>query len=65
MSASLISPSGTVLLRRVRCSTQPGPDPLAMPVLITLVSERHPSHGAPSQPGAGEHVPAAEVDLAG
>lgn len=34
MGASLISPSGKVLVRRARCSLQPAPDPPAMPVLI-------------------------------
>lgn len=39
MSASLISPSGKVLVRRARCSLQPAPDPLAMPVLVGQSSE--------------------------
>jgi hypothetical protein len=41
MTASLISPTGTVLLHRVRSSTDAVPDPHAKPVRVRLsVSER-------------------------
>lgn len=41
MTASLISPTGTVLLHRVRSCTDTAPDPHAKPVRVRLsVSER-------------------------
>ena len=36
MDATLIAPSGKVLVLRARCGLQPGPRPLAMPVLLSL-----------------------------
>jgi hypothetical protein len=67
MIASLISPSGKVLVRRARCSTQPTPDPLAMPVLISLPSEPEGSTGAAHAHGAQGaciHETDLEADLA-
>ena len=41
MTASLISPTGTVLLHRLRSGTETAPDPHAKPVRVRLsVSER-------------------------
>lgn len=52
MSASLISPSGKVLVRRARCSLQPAPDPLAMPVLVSQCADLDT---ASRQSAAGQH----------
>ena len=38
MSASLISPSGTVLLHRARCCTEAAPEPSAKPVWVRLTN---------------------------
>jgi hypothetical protein len=49
MGASLISPSGKVLVRQARCCIQPGPDPLPMPVLVRQWAA-HMDHGARPPP---------------
>lgn len=57
MTGSLISPTGTVLLHRVRSCTDTAPDPLAKPVRVRLsVSEREalpaPAEAALPEPQA-------------
>ena len=64
MSASLISPSGKVLIRRARCTLQTGAAPLDTPVRITpelgMPQSALPGLAArpPLAPGANPHDPA-------
>jgi hypothetical protein len=71
MSASVISPSGKVLVRRARCSLQPGPNPLPMPVLLApsvQLDQAMPLGAAAAGEGIGETMrhageTGAEADL--